>query len=54
MNKEQAIAYLRSNRPTAGFPGLAEAVDIGIAAIEESIKRTQDRINRGVEGAHKA
>ncbi|MCC6989926.1 MAG: hypothetical protein IT181_13055 [Acidobacteria bacterium] len=33
MTNEKAVNYLRLNKPTSGYPGLCEAIDIAIAAL---------------------
>ena len=35
MTKKEAIEYLQKNKPTSGFEGLAEAVDMAIESLQE-------------------
>ena len=37
MTKKEAIEYLQKNKPTSGFEGLAEAVDMAIESLQEDI-----------------
>ena len=37
MTKKEEIEYLQKNKPTSGFEGLAEAVDMAIESLQEDI-----------------
>ena len=41
MTKKEAIEYLQKNKPTSGFEGLAEAVDIAIESLQDNIQHPE-------------